>query len=216
MKRFKDMEVVGPDDKLLALVEKITAEAPPNWTRDAVAESRLVDLGGEGKESGFAFVRDAQDGCPKSGVFLARDAGRLYIPNIVPCESGQLSFDQYNSILDEFSVIVRANIDDGDGMSLNTTSDVTTITDWISPDAAALLNRFSVLANQSTGSSHPLDFNRWTEFLIKVHKEGASLDVDILIRWLIEEGGWHEDQASRLGIEYEFSMRLLTAYDSSL
>lgn len=215
MKRFKDLELIGPDDSLLALVAAVTADLPKGWVRDNDAEGRLAGVSAAGEEAGFAFARDATEDEPGSGVFVARDAERLYVPNIVPRESGRLSMSQYNRILDEFAGILRNHLAKDGKVSLNVTSNEADITEWISPEAADLLRRFSVLANMSTGSSHPSDFKRWAEFLIQVHGEGSSLDAGTLEQWLVEELDWPSDSAGRLAIQYEFARSLLRIYDDT-
>lgn len=215
MKQFKDLELEGADEHLLGLIQSVTAELPTNWHRDADAEARLEGIASNGKDAGFAFARAATDDDPPTGVFLAREAERYYVSNIVPREPGQLSISQYNKILDEFAEILRDHIGETDDVSLRTTSDEATITDWISSDAADLLERFSVLANMSTGSSHPKDFGRWVEFLIRVHRDNSELDEGILTEWLIEELNWPADRAHKLGSEYGFSRKLLNAYEAN-
>lgn len=215
MKRFKDLELVGPEDRLLAVIEAVTADLPKGWVRDKDAEGRLAGVSAAGEEAGFAFARDATENEPGSGVFVAREAGRLYVPNIVPRESGRLSMSQYNRILDEFAGILRNHIAKHGDISLNVTNDEVGITEWISPEAADLLSRFSILANMSTGSSHPLDFKRWAEFLIQVHREGSALDAGTLEQWLVEELDWPADSADRLAIQYEFARSLLRIYNET-
>lgn len=215
MKRFKDLEIIGPERRLLALVEVVSANLPPDWHRDHAAEKLLEGIDPEGKDAGFAFARDLKNGDPPAGVFLARESERLYIPNIVPRESGQLSVAQYNRILDEFAAILKEHLPQDGVIQMKVGSDSVAITEWISSEAAELLKRFSVLANQSTGSSHPRDFERWAAFLIKVHKESVALHSNVLQQWLIEEWDWPPDRASKLAMEYEFARDLLNYYDKS-
>ncbi|MCW2247835.1 hypothetical protein M2352_003469 [Azospirillum fermentarium] len=212
MKKFKDLEVFGPDDKLIALIDVISKNLPAGWRRDLDAEKRLAGFGEDA--TGFAFALD-QDGLPPSGVFVLKESGKLSIPNIVPRQSGELSFDQYNNILDQFSDILRPFISVDSAFSLNVTSGRAVITDWVSPEAAELLRKFSALANMSTGSSHPLDFKRWAAFIAQAHREGSSLDADSLARWLVEELEWPADRAAKLGSEYQFARDILNEYDQT-
>ncbi|WFU71056.1 hypothetical protein [Bradyrhizobium sp. CB2312] len=69
------------------------------------------------------------------------------------------------------------------------------------------------MANKSTGSSHPLDQQRWLRFLILAHCSAQKPDGERLRRWLMEVEG-DEDHALKLVIEYEFGLDLLNAYDS--
>jgi hypothetical protein len=83
----------------------------------------------------------------------------------------------------------------------------------VSKETAQLLHHFSVLANKSTGATHPSDERRWFEFIGAAHREDASLDDRTLERWLREEEDWPEDVASELAAEYEKARSLLKFYD---
>ena len=120
---------------------------------------------------------------------------------------------QYNRILDEFADMLRPHLASGERLSMHLTTDDAAITDWVSVEAAELLQRFSTLANMSTGSAHPRDFERWAEFLIRVHLDGSALYSDSLSQWLVEELKWPQDRADKLASEYEFARDLLRAYD---
>ena len=122
---------------------------------------------------------------------------------------------QYNRVLDEFADMLRAHRPSDPQLRIHVTSDDAAITDWVSSDAADLLKYFSSLANMSTGSAHPLDFERWVRFLIQVHKEGSTLHSSFLSRWLAEELGWPPDRADDLARDYEFARDLLRDYDRS-
>ena len=216
MKQFKNLEVTCPVEKQLAFVNAISANLPDHWHRDHDAESRLEEVDGASKDSWFAFTYEAKDGEPASRVSLVRENKRLYVSNIVPLEFGQLSIDQYNRILDKFEDILRSHESTDSALSINVTSDKANINDWVSTSAGKLLERFSVCANMSTGSSHPNDFQRWVDFLIVVHKEGSSLSSEFLGQWLNEELGWPSDKARELASEYEFARDILRAYDQSI
>jgi hypothetical protein len=100
------------------------------------------------------------------------------------------------------------------GVEVSMSDEQVPITKWLSSEAATRLRRFSNAANKGTGSSHPLDFNRWASFLIQVHRDKSDLDAQTLLRWLVEEEHWPEDTADRLALEFEFAKDLLSAYDS--
>ncbi len=68
--------------------------------------------------------------------------------------------------------------------------------------------------NKSTGSSHPLDHQRWMDFILTAHLEGSRLDATSLRRWLIEIEGWSPEVADQLAGQYEFGGRLLNFSDS--
>lgn len=160
-------------------------------------------------EKAFSFEHTAGDGLGRAGLSLfQKDGDTWYVPNIVPLDSSQLSHNQYNKILENFlETIVRPSIA-GLPVTAELTGDVLFLKDVVGEEVASLLHKFSVLANKSTGSAHPSDRNRWFDFLIAVQRKHISLNTDLLIHSLMEEG-WSEDRAHDLAIEYEFAIGLL-------
>ena len=215
MKQFKDLDIKGPDEQLLTLVQALFANLPADWRRDAETESRMDSLDPAGEGEWFAFTRDAKVGYPRIGLSLARERGRLHVPNIVPLDAGDLSIDQYNHILNEFEDLLRAHLPPNSELNVRVTSNEAAITDWVSSDAADLLKYFSNLANMSTGAGHPMDFQRWARFLVQAHKEGATLHSSFLSRWLVEELQWPAGRANDLARDYQFARDLLKVYDES-
>jgi hypothetical protein len=126
----------------------------------------------------------------------------------VPCELGELSYDEYNHIVDEFAEICQP-IAKSMGFKVRKSSEDQTLEDWISGSSAKKLRLFSAAANKSTGTSHPRDQERWYEFVVSIVDNGDPLDASTLVCWLVEEGGWPEDIAHQLAIEYEQETGLL-------
>lgn len=212
MKRFRNLTITGAPAQLHDLAAAVCRILPPNWKHDVEAEERLRSLSGDGT-AGYAFARDGDPTVPPTGLLLMLEASRLWVPNIVPRESGQISVDQYNGILLEFALFVEPLLQTFPGLRIEISSDQVGITEWVSPQAAELLKRFSTLANMSTGSSHPYDFRRWAAFIVRTHKDGSKLYPDDLRQWLVEGLGWPPEPADKLSLEYEFARSLLEAYD---
>jgi len=205
MKVFRDLYIRLNGSKIEDLIEQFTARTGDHWNR---ALDREKDAGSMG-EKAFSFEHTAGDGLERAGLSLFQKEGDTwYVPNIIPLDSSQLSRDQYNKILENFlDTIVRPSIA-GLPVTAELSGDVVILKDVVGEDVAALLHKFSVLANKSTGSSHPCDRNRWFDFLIAVQRKRISLDTDLLINSLMEDG-WSEDRAHDLAIEYEFAIGLL-------
>lgn len=205
MKVFRDLYIRLNGARIEDLIDQFTAQCGDHWHR---ALDREKDAGSMG-EKAFSFEHTAGDGLERAGLSLFQKEGDTwYVPNIIPLDSSQLSRDQYNKILENFlDSIVRPSIA---GLPVTTalTGDELFLKDVVGEDVATLLHNFSVLANKSTGSSHPCDRNRWFDFLIAVQRKRISLDTDLLINSLMEDG-WSEDRAHDLAIEYEFAIGLL-------
>ena len=215
MKQFKDLTITGPDEQLTALVDKLLVQLPSaGW-----------DLNGQGNlpetETDRFWWRFTPATNADIQLFLCRTPDRVCVSNITPVEGSgaTLSKNVYNQIIDKFYEEVNkliSKFDSFDDLNPTLTSDNADITEHISPEAAQLLDNFSFAANKYTGSAHSYDFERWAKFLIQVHKEkNASLDVNFLSNWLVEELEWPDESADKLVNEYEFAKDLLEIYDGA-
>lgn len=207
MKVFRDLEIdlnATQRDKFLSELEE---QLSNGWTRERSKESSEMPL--------FYFVCNKND--QREAALLAlvqRNHRKLYISNIVPREKGQLTFDEYNFILNEFHHSFIKPLQDKLNIQVTMSSDQQTLEDWISPESAEKLRRFSALANKSTGSSHPNDKERWFDFIVSIVRKDEKLDTLTLRRWLTEEGGWAPDIADELVIQYERGVALIKYYRS--
>jgi hypothetical protein len=102
---------------------------------------------------------------------------------------------------------------DSIGVPLELSSPEQSIGDWLSPESANRMKAFSHLANKSTGSTHPMDRERWFDFLLALHRSGENPNVGLLRRWLVEEEQWFDETAFELVCEYEFARGLLGRFD---
>ena len=135
-----------------------------------------------------------------------------YVSNILAQEFSSLTYDQYNSILFDFHETCAEPAAKDVGADLELGNSDPHLDDFVSPNTAKLLRSFSARANRSI--LHPLDRERWNEFLAAAYREGAKLDPSMLKRWLIEEEKWPEDEAITLAIEYEHARDLLQVFQS--
>ncbi|MGC4068907.1 MAG: hypothetical protein QM784_30540 [Polyangiaceae bacterium] len=132
--------------------------------------------------------------------------------NVVPSESDELTFDEYNVVVDEFVDRFVARVASECGLNWIVSSGVLDMAELLEDDAFVALNAFSNAANRSTGAGHPCDARRWHAFLVLAHRQHSQLTADHLGRWLGAEG-WDEDKVLALQIQYEQARALLRFYD---
>lgn len=207
---------IGPligdqEDRFISWIgEHLTA----GWHRDVAREE---ELNRESERKFYCFACEQSPERSAARLFLTladrRATSWLYVSNIVPREVQQLTFDQYNRILNEFEARFAKPAADSIGVRVELSSPEQSIEDWLSPESAKLLTAFSHLANKSTGSAHPMDRERWFDFLIALHRSGENPNVGLLQRWLIEEEQWPDDIAFDLVCEYEFARGLLDRFE---
>lgn len=210
---FQDLYLRGPASAVAALRQALKDRATPPWRYATEKEEQLRELGEEG--DALAFERAVTPGFEAAGLVLIADDDGLKVANIVPRELSELTHRAYNAILADFASEVARPAAMDAGYSVVMSNSTLQLENMVSPAVAEALRRFSVLANKSTGASHPLDRDRWFDFILLAHRENAQLDASVLARWLSESEGWFEDCARDLAGEYERSRSLLTRYEAS-
>jgi hypothetical protein len=218
MEVFREMYLRGEPDRLSATMDEIERRLTHGWSRDRDAERRLLALSVDDEKS-YCFRVEGNDRLPAASLFFAEDVAepsRLYVSNISPREVGQLTYGEYNAILEEFSDRFARPSALAMGVDIQLTEDRADLEYWLSATAAKKLRDFCKLANRGTGGAHPLDRKRWLDFVVTAHREGSPLDASTLRRWLIEVEGWYGEVADRLAGEYEFGGEVLTFSNSDI
>ncbi|MER8747417.1 hypothetical protein NKH54_30825 [Mesorhizobium sp. M1004] len=209
---FQDMSMAGPIAARPALRLALIEAAVHPWRVD-LERSAEVARSAMTSEDVILFRRTPGRDHPSAGLTLWGNNEGYYVPNIVPLESGSLTFTQYNTILKDFIARVAAPVVNKFGYEITTTEGQQSPDTWLSSNTALMLRRFSSAANKSTGASHPSDEQRWFDFLVAVHRSRDKLGADMLARWLHEADGWDIDSAHKLAGDFEKSLALLDFYD---
>jgi hypothetical protein len=212
MEVFREMNIYGNDtEQLAALMDEVEKSLPPGWRLSMAgyrsdASLRRISV----TEPPYCFEHYQEDSLPSASIYLVeQEPGRLTVSNIRPHNKRQLSYDEYNSILEVFSDIVRPCAKKRE-VHVELTSCHADLSDWLSKTALEKLRSFSTTASRNTGAALPLDRQRWLDFIVTAHREGSQLDGTMLRRWLIEIEGWDPEIADHLAGEYAFGGKLLS------
>jgi hypothetical protein len=177
-------------------------------------EARRTDRNGE-----FYYYRcDKRNGREAALLLFCRrhnDERRLHVPNIVFRELRQVDYDQYNAVLADFTEKVLSRINDSSPVLFVLNVSPLKIEHLMPEDALAALRCFSSCANKDTGSTHPMDRERWIAFLVLLHRSKHQLDSESLRRWLLEAEHWPDEWAHKLTCEFEFTMEVLQHADAT-
>jgi hypothetical protein len=208
MKAFRDLYVHLNGADIEDFVEKLARQCPSPWKRRLDKEKDIESLIGKG----FCFERGKKTKSPSAALFLfPKNDDIWHVSNIVPIDVRELSYDQYNEVLEEFLESIVEPVIAGTNIRTEMTSNEITVGSVAGKSVEEALVRFSNLANKSTGSSHPKDRQRWFEFLLLANEAPSKLNADLVIRALIELG-WSEDRAYELGSQFEFADDLLSYF----
>ena len=203
---FQDLEITGDDDtfgEFLSILNQNLKDK--GWNRNFKTEEKF-------ESQYYAINTKMENEDLNSTLFLEIDTEK-YVSNIVPQKKSSLTIEEYNEILNTFYSEFIAPIESKyANLTFKLTNDKVELSDFMSEESVELLQSFSSAANKSTGSSHPLDKNRWYNFIINVVNKNEEFNVDILNRWLVEIEGWSEDIAIGLIGEFEFGTRLLKKF----
>ena len=206
---FQDLFLRCPDGRRDELRQALIAQIKSPWCLAEDTEKRLP-------EGCMAFEYIPGGDIAASILTLWPESYGYKVSNILPLETMQLSISEYNDVLNDFRIqIIEPVVSNDPEFFVEVTKRRRSITDWISPETADALHSFSLGANKSTGSSHPLDQERWFRFLIAAYKDEGELDAELLLKWLTEVEEWPSDVAEGLVSEYEFGIGLLNTYDFS-
>jgi hypothetical protein len=211
MKVFRDLFIRGEPARLEAVGEDIRRSLDDGWARDDDAEDHMRKGAAGSPRKVFCFACPRRRGRPAATVFLLNQGpDTLYVANIVPHEKHELSYEEYNGILEDFFQRLAEPAAARNGVRAEMTEPQADLDRWLPPEAAKKLRVFCTSANKHTGSSHPMDRDRWYDFIVAAHEADTEFSASTLARWLVEAGGWDDELAEKLAIEYEFARGLLS------
>jgi hypothetical protein len=205
---FREVRVPGGDlqfEQLRAQIERVVVSG---WSLDPDSQKRLST-----RDHDWVVVRrDASQAGPALRVFLTSRPGLAYVSNIVPEEHTGLTHEQYNDAALEFAELFARPAAEALGLGVTVTGTVLDLSAELPDDVFRALRSFSTGANKGTGSTHPMDRERWFSFIFKLHRSATTLSSTTLAEWLVADG-WDEGAADDLAIEFELCSGLLEYVD---
>ena len=211
MKTFCDLIISGESSRLNNFLVELNKKISGDWKRSELSEKLIIN---STDDEAYCYDVKKTKKYPAAKLWLFRvGSDKLSVTNIVPEEVGELTYDEYNSILNDFYTSFVVAAAESTGVISKMSNPEITINNWLNNETVARLEKFSRAANKHTGSSHPLDEERWFDFIVSSYKSKSGLPIDILGRWLVEDG-WNEEKASDLMIEYERAIALLLFYEN--
>ena len=206
MKIYKDLIINGSREDLRIFEESLKILENENWSYS-------------GTEKNFPdYLRIIYTGktFPMSGLSILKGDLEDEVANIVPLTQNQLSYDEYNGILNLFyDDFLKTYAKSEITVSFNEKDEIS-LKDILKDETIVSLKTFSDCANKSTGSIHPLDRKRWFDFICLAYKNNdyTKLSESYLEAFLVEEFSWSQKWASKLASEYYFGINLLKHWEN--
>ncbi len=212
MQIYSDMVFSGVPQAIQRFLEQLDGLAKIGvWTRDTKAEEAIRSLLPEG-EIVRSYCNKSLDELPQANLWLKITADEWSVTNIVPVGSEPLTPSDYARLLSDFrdGILPYANAYD---VSISQPKSEVGPEHFLSERSARMLKQFSLLANKTTGASHPRDLQRWNKFVISVHQDRCGIGAGELQQLLIENEHWPEEKAAKLSLLFEYENSLLKTFD---
>lgn len=226
MKIYQDLLLLKgfKEKEKLDFLKKVKETLPANW----IFQKTLIE--NYEKNSGLSaknilVVLSPEIKSKKANIWLRATENAIEVINIVPVNSKELSFDEYNTILNEFLDNCILSVQGYENIPVEMSLDDISLQEILPSNVYQLLCQWEIGCNKDTGNTHPIDEERWLEFLISLHKAfGSQFDypkenfIEIFKRWLLEEKKeWdnRDDVVYKLIRDLEYGLELLEKYDNN-
>ena len=213
---FRELTIFGEPGTLELLISLIESRLNDGWSRDREGEQRLR-LGS--KDQYFLFPCGSNAEHPAVVLAMLLEGGTLKVVNIFPQEIGEITKDQYNSVLVGFHLrfLHEAALELGTLVELS--SDERTIEEAFHPEVLRRLETFVVTAEglwSKPSWSHRCDQDRLFTFLLEANLHSNKIETGLLRHWLEHDRHWPANKVDQLLAEIEFGADLLAYGDENL
>ncbi len=178
--------------------------------RDWMAETSLHDY--DFRDGLFMICTKVLNDIDHYGVFVQYSSTKrgVFIPNIIPIIKRELSVLEYNICFDQFWEAIGRYITKGYKCILG--GGEVTIEELLTPSLLQLFKEFDLLANRQ--SFHPLDEQRWRNFVIRMASSRRRLDGRQICQ-LFLEFGWKPEKATEMASRYVNELSIIRQYRHS-
>lgn len=148
----------------------------------------------------------------ESKVWLYIGSEGLVVANITSDINNNLGIVNYNIILNTFfQEMVAPNLQRE--YNCNLTGEYVSMRDYLPDEVYNKLNAWQGTCNKSMPIAHPLDYERWLDFVVSYYNNhNQELTPDDLEQWLIEDCNWpqaYNDEIFKMAVKFEYSIDLL-------
>lgn len=209
MKRYKDCTLVCNAGQkamdLLGIIEQIS-----------IQKGYKVERYTSWRNHDSLAIYTQEKSLPKSRLILSlsSELNSVNIVNIIPTkESGtsQIGYIEYNKLLNIYRDDVFAEIKKQYGNTIEENTEDYGIEDII-PSSYKFLDLW---LSMYPLSEHPLDTNRWYDFVIALHRSGERLSLSDFEKYIEETYNWDKDDIVKFSLRLETHLELLEYFDNN-
>lgn len=206
---FQALHIEAPQNELSAVRQKLIDTAQTPWTHDKSC------MTGEPECTVFYYHGSDLNGSVR--LRLRQNSNGFDVSSINPQGIEDLGVQRYNDLLNNFAESVAAPAIKHNGTAMTLSNKKQSPADWLKPEAAYALYKFSINKDKRMDYFDPEDTDRWMNFLVTVHNSDLADTVfDNLERWLRHSQGLSDDLSHSLSVDLRSSAKLLKYYDRVL
>lgn len=210
MEEYRKLEIRGQKQELREFMSHIKTLKLKGFTYNKKKSDDYADMIFAEKGDAACFLTKSKT-LFECSVWLVLDENKIWVPNIISKSKSCLSLSEYNDVLKAFGdALLKVFPEIADKTEI--TDAQVSIESKMSPKVFGSLTLWESNCNKNGGICHPLDYERWLQFIIVSYKEASTLKREDLQKWLLEDRKWGEcrmDIIQQLGSLYEFGMELL-------
>jgi hypothetical protein len=208
MNSERQVTVRGTPAAIEAWLQTLAGSIVEGWSRSADIEQKV-----KGKRNGrwpMCLVWSGNGGHPRTAIFLQPiSEAEVGVMSVVALDRKELAPEDRTAALEAFHEAVVTP--SGNELELTEKPVCIGLSEMISPQAEARFTVFAHTAGKTTLHSG-LDLPRWYDFLIQLHRDGASPPRAVLEAALKEES-FSPGTIGQLLNAYEHADDILTRYD---
>ena len=214
MALFEEVLIQGEPSEMAGFRDRLITIQVQGWRRDHEAEKRFLDMNA-GPEGALSFIRERDDTLPSVALWILPRGPREYsLSNMIPMEKGVLlTPTQFGAILDDFGLRLLDPATETGSVHWYRRPESKRQEDILTRSAQGKFSSFVTSADRFNLDT--LDWKRWSEFVIQVHRDDTAVDAEDVDRWLAAEN-WDDANRRRLVADFNIGMLLLVEYDREL
>lgn len=210
MKAFKNITIRNNQERLISLLQEMrSASGLPFEYRAKLSEQYANMIFSD--RSKVACFKTNRVSLFESVVWVLVTEEKLIVTNITSEKNTNLGISNYNLILDRFFQDFVAKFID-ETFSVQISGEVVELSEILPAEVYEKLDLWADTCNKDGGVCHPLDYQRWMEFVVAAHNYQIELSPADLEKWLHEDKMWpvgYNDTIDKLAVMYEYGRDLL-------
>ncbi len=217
MKRFKELEITSNEKELIDFLDLLKRSETNKWKYEKkLTKDYAINI--MSSEEKVACFKANSSKYYHAIIWMvisdSRGKNQLRVSNIVSREIPYLGKDLYNEIVTNFynDFVFKYKTD---SIKITLTSDDISIEEIANKKTAEKLKRWESSCNRSTGNSHPLERERWFDFIKTAVDTDSELLTGDLEQWLTEEKNWiieENNVTERIILDFEYGRDLVKYY----